>query len=93
MLCGLSNGLNENIYDRYWYNEHFSRSKRIINEYTEMLGYQWIFQTILIVLLFFPLFGLPVALITYFVIYLEHAETTATAMLEVTKTLLGASKL
>ena len=43
MLCGMSNKVNGSVYDRYWYQNHFLQSKLVIEEYTEMLGYQWIF--------------------------------------------------
>ena len=43
VLCGLSNGLEDNIYDFNWYTSHFQPSKSVIDEYVEMLSYQWIF--------------------------------------------------
>lgn len=94
ILCGLSNDLSANVYDYDWYTNHFTASKSVIDEYVEMLSYQWIFQTLLIIVaIIFPGFGPIAALITYLIVYFDHAETTADAMMQVTKTLLGVSKL
>jgi len=45
----------------------------------------------MIIPFFFPPIGLIAAVLTYFIVYLDHAHTTAQAMMEVTKLLLAAS--